>query len=686
MSLSASERRLNLHVRVVRILRLITGELASVSEATTQLIESLLWTLLAWRKLDVEHESRFVRSMVATGKILMSMRDEVDSDQVFLKAWTNHYMCASIGDLTNSAPRPKKALFVGFVRAMVGRLLARADSSFFYSLLQSKRFWPQLGCRKELEMMKDTKKRLCEPGPSLMSEEMGDEIARTSMTIFRDLSPPTKMSPSFSACYQASVREGGAYSLFKPLVLETDQRLGLLRGFVMEHELWKRSTFLAADFRSVDYLGGSANPRCQMIIIPEPSKFRSITKGNGYLYTRLQPLQGALLKAWKSCRYSTMTGDLDEKVCALAKSPEPYFCSGDFKAATDTLDQLATFAAAAGVDVQIDSSVCSRAVQPSVLEFPDGTVGLQIGGQLMGHPLSFPLLCVINLAVYRFAVKRYCREFAPEKKRQLLRDVLVNGDDILFKCDHNLYRIWTESVHQVGLIISPGKNYLSRDFCTINSRLYERLRGSGVLRRRGYINLKLVKGFSLKTGESAATPDQLGKDVSDMIRFCPKALGTVPAVFSRFSYPGWSPNWFLPVHLGGYGVDPAWAPDDLRVTREQRVMALVFYDQKLTLFRRDGATAPHVRFLQTLGPSFEWVESFDSPTENDWTGRLAEIASAAQGSLFVGQKDPVVRAAVRLVRSRSFHPLSLAEVIKRWNRVLRPFEAAPVPPPGVLAY
>jgi len=115
----------------------------------------------------------------------------------------------------------------------------------------------------------------------------------------------------------------------------------------------------------------------------------------------------------------------------------------------------------------------------------------------MGHPLSFPLLCVTNLAVYFHSVKlwkekltrrllKHCRGF---DRRQLIRrelarrakilrqNVLVNGDDILFKCDDLLFDIFRETAASCGLKISQGKNYRSKLLCMINSQLFVR-RGS----------------------------------------------------------------------------------------------------------------------------------------------------------------------------------------------------------------
>jgi hypothetical protein len=60
----------------------------------------------------------------------------------------------------------------------------------------------------------------------------------------------------------------------------------------------------------------------------------------------------------------------------------------------------------------------------------------------MGHPLSFAILCAINLSVYHHSIRLWVRDskshaqFLERKRlaRIMWRQVIVNGDDMLFKC------------------------------------------------------------------------------------------------------------------------------------------------------------------------------------------------------------------------------------------------------------
>lgn len=219
----------------------------------------------------------------------------------------------------------------------------------------------------------------------------------------------------------------------------------------------------------------------------------------------------------------------------------------------------------------------------------------------MGHPLSFPFLCVTNLSVYQQCVsdEAYRRYPGDAKARGVwmnkrMNAVVVNGDDMLFKCDRVFYTAFIELARSVGLHISIGKNYLSRDCCMINSQVF-RLHRDGLMHRHDYLNLKLVTGTSLKTGDSAATPDQIGPAVQRMISRAKWTAAIVPDVFRRWQswrylYSGFRPNWYVPVHLGGFGIRPLsrWP---VRYTREQRrvAAAMLLHPQiSLTVRERNG--------------------------------------------------------------------------------------------------
>jgi hypothetical protein len=365
--------------------------------------------------------------------------------------------------------------------------------------------------------------------------------------------------------------------------------------------------------------------------------------------------------------------EIDRAVC------EEYWCSGDFKAATDKLSSRASELVLErlphfGLPV-IESFLDNR------INYPDGTFVDQRNGQLMGHPLSFPILCIVNLAIYWATIEK-CRTagtLSGGRARRMWSNVLINGDDILFKCSREFYECWIEMTRSVGLVVSLGKNYLSPDCCLINSKLYRRV--AGRMEPKGYLNLKLVLGTSLKQGESKSLPTQIGKDLSEMTSICPWARCAIPAAFDRWkdSWKGWfQPNWFLPVHLGGYGVAVRDASDSWFVTREQRIMAARFvHNPDLMLFRVKGGSLAQARgslMIFRLKPVYSPPEEFDVSGEEDWTARYA-YALRASG---FGPNEISDRVFfLKLKKASRLKPMSDRGLARKWNLY---WTSGPVPP------
>lgn len=409
----------------------------------------------------------------------------------------------------------------------------------------------------------------------------------------------------------------------------------------------------------------------EIVAIPEPGKFRIISKGDGYLYSALQPFQKVLLESWKVHKSSTMTIDLTSRVQEIDRelSELPYWCSVDYEAATDLLKKDASLAALGGIPENIFSDLAFLSMQSGRAFYPDGTVGNTDEGQLMGHPLSFPLLCVINLATYRVAIERWVQDDEKDDRRpgiakKMWSRVLVNGDDMLFKCDGSFYPIFLSAAKDMGFKISQGKNYLSPDCCMINSKVFRRV--NGVMKRFGYLNQRLITGRNVKSGEAKATPCQIGKDLSEMVEYCPWAKCSLSAAFSRwrkdFYGSFYRPNWFLPVHLGGFGVDPKHAVK-YHVTRSQRELAARFIDSPaLALYRLKSLDIPTAKIAGAVAnwrmiPGSYVPESFESrETADDWLVKLA-YASLVQGNKPVDDRVMISR----LGRERERKPRRLSQ-------------------------
>jgi hypothetical protein len=121
----------------------------------------------------------------------------------------------------------------------------------------------------------------------------------------------------------------------------------------------------------------------------------------------------------------------------------------------------------------IDYTLCP--VQQSTTPWPviaDNFKSCELGvmkqrnGQLMGHVLSFIVLCLANYLVF-------CYSFWQSFEDLEIPRVLINGDDILFKCDESHVGTWMDCVRSVGFFPSMGKNLVNRDICQINSVLFK---------------------------------------------------------------------------------------------------------------------------------------------------------------------------------------------------------------------
>ena len=93
---------------------------------------------------------------------------------------------------------------------------------------------------------------------------------------------------------------------------------------------------------------------------------------------------------------------------------------------------------------------------------------LQKNGQLMGSPLSFPVRCATHCVAYWMALEEYLGR--PIALQDL--PVLINGDDICFMANDDFHLVWQKWVAKVGCTLSPGNNYISPDYATINSEGY----------------------------------------------------------------------------------------------------------------------------------------------------------------------------------------------------------------------
>lgn len=241
-----------------------------------------------------------------------------------------------------------------------------------------------------------------------------------------------------------------------------------------------------------------ATPAC----IIEPMKVRLITKPSVGLHTEFHCIQKQLreflFKEYND--FFALTGeplrrDHLWRIIGSQLEFDEIMVSGDYSAATDNLKGDVSTKIAKWIlqkafcndPVRIQNAIKSltglQILQTNTMlpKFPPGSCYsnftymledfLQQNGQLMGNVLSFPILCIANLFAYWLSLERYIgRELNITQLRK--HPAMINGDDILFKSNHEHYKIWLKTVEEFGFSPSVGKNFGTQRFLQINSELW----------------------------------------------------------------------------------------------------------------------------------------------------------------------------------------------------------------------
>jgi len=257
--------------------------------------------------------------------------------------------------------------------------------------------------------------------------------------------------------------------------------------------------------------------RATIQAVQEPLKLRVISKGNSLDYYRSKSLQKAYHTALRSIPCFELIGreleDSDvERIRSMRTEIDTHAISGDYQAATDAVSSnlgLAIQRYLVGRLPNADKLLADLVLGPHDLCYPptksdpavcqwrghgDGpydakqVVGRQKNGQLMGSPLSFPILCLINLLVY-------LRTNPHLSIGEAIQRVLINGDNILYFGDPGRWALHKQVGLSVGLRMSSGKAYIHPRYANINSMSFDiPLDPSRPVKRVGFLNTGLLYG------------------------------------------------------------------------------------------------------------------------------------------------------------------------------------------------
>lgn len=593
-------------------------------------ISSLLSS--AWKDNDVRLVQKVSDSFTEGLEFLMSLDWRVDQDLDLIKYWSARLFQLAVGDVddqTGHVELPssgsvvglgRKDVFVGVLKRVISlqRVLARGGAKksrrFFASLLLSKRGWPEICEKKKFETIKDHQAYLSR-NPQALSLDFKDAVIHATNVVVKD-GEFEKLAPSKNASFGYSRKKGGAFAEVTEAVPVPDFDIRSVNVFDHEVSHWKTELWKSLKNRISQNVSADFEVRVQAI--PEPGKLRVITAGSGVLYSYLQPLQGLLLKCWAQSSFSTMRADWEEEVESWHAPRGWVWNSGDYKAATDQLNMHSTLACyeevirILGLEDKLpvhglDGTFVNYSAK-DVLSPIDGVEDLprfivQKNGQLMGHPLSFPILCMINLAglLKTISEGEDSGILGRGDRRRILSMTKINGDDILFPCPKPLCLVWERNAAALGLQLSVGKSYAVEDFAMVNNVMFSMVnrednKSSGQKNGRlGYLNQKLILNFSLKAGEASQSPLEIGQAISKMIRDCPEARDFQCDVRrNRNDFPllilkqgkevNYTPNLYVDNRLGGLGVNPKYANGPMRASKVDRLVGRALSEGRLNAF------------------------------------------------------------------------------------------------------
>jgi hypothetical protein len=354
----------------------------------------------------------------------------------------------------------------------------------------------------------------------------------------------------------------------------------------------------------------------QVEAVLEPFKVRTISKGESlpyYLAKRVQlVLHGAMRKM--DC-FRLIGRPLDVPDLAdLRRFTEEYMDSNqewlsiDYSAATDGLSALLSSEIMKELldglyfeNPQLYNMMLG-VLAPHRVHYPE-VAGVQLppvlqrNGQLMGSVLSFPILCLANLGLY-LTVRRRINQVAPMK--QMLKSVLVNGDDMLYIGSKAEWELHQQLGARIGLAMSPGKAYTHKRYANINSASVdmnlEDPKSCPVIVK--FLNVGLMVGRHKVQGKVGSDDHKEKKHpmVSVIDKVVEGALpGKAAEVFKRYcamnstelSKEVQGRNLFLSPQLGGFGVKPI-VDVETNVTAKQLSLALRLLEKDPLLIPNEG--------------------------------------------------------------------------------------------------
>jgi hypothetical protein len=371
--------------------------------------------------------------------------------------------------------------------------------------------------------------------------------------------------------------------------------------------------------------------------------------------------------------------------------PDVMVVSGDYSAATDNLDpglarfvweEICRVAKVRGAD----GEWCPIAETEWALLGFDALVNHMLAyksryetvyveqkwGQLMGSPMSFPILNIVNAAVNAAVIiKSYWIDTGKDLSVWGALEgahVTTNGDDVILYLPRRHYARWQRYVTSVGLAPSLGKNYTSTTVAIMNSEMRYAVRVAGppqmtdvgelvypsVWRYRSFFNSPLVIGMEAK-GPDAGTyvadrmpPSLLGARARAVVRGI--EVGS-EVYFNRLrmfadchedllKHIPAGVGWEVPESLGGLGI-PQFRPDTVAFPKS--VLSRAAYLACLD---------PITRLKAAMVPSPKPVTAWEKLLKSAMSGDEGETIERLDQRTLEDQRDTEMYAAMAGSRLR----------------------------------
>jgi hypothetical protein len=335
-------------------------------------------------------------------------------------------------------------------------------------------------------------------------------------------------TPSFRASYETSRSHGGASRLIGEKLSSRSRLDSLPFGRTLERMDYhprvgvvethknpvKTSEFYDSVYKELRESHYDVTP----VFLQEPLKIRTITKGPTIPYWYLKPIQKFLWRNVSRYPLFTLTGTpinaqyLNEQVWSkkesLPNSDEYFLVSADYSSATDNMKMWMSLLVWNEIAEHIglgplERRVGAKSLVGHTIHYGPEEVLKQWNGQLMGSPLSFPVLCIANAAVCTAAYWSPLEWGEPEVRvgpRGL--PLAINGDDAGMAMTASQYATWKVYASFIGMEPSIGKCYTSDDWIEMNSELYFRRHGS--FEKVPFLNLSLANPHTSRGHELRA--------------------------------------------------------------------------------------------------------------------------------------------------------------------------------------